>query len=55
MTTIQSVAICGAGTMGAGIAAVFAQAGFVTILFDINDEQLKKAEDTIYKNLTLLV
>lgn len=55
MTTIQSVAICGAGTMGAGIAAVFAQAGFVTILFDINDEQLKKAEDTIYKNLSLLV
>lgn len=55
MTTLQSVAICGAGTMGAGIAAVFAQAGFVTILFDINDEQLKKAEDTIYKNLSLLV
>jgi len=44
---IKTVAIAGAGTMGAGIAYLFAKAGFVTILFDISDEQLNKAEKII--------
>lgn len=55
MLAIQTVAVCGAGTMGAGIAAVFAQAGFVTILFDIDEEQLKKAEQSIFQNLSTQV
>jgi 3-hydroxybutyryl-CoA dehydrogenase len=44
---IKTVAVCGAGTMGAGIAYLFAKAGFVTILFDISDEQLNNAESHI--------
>jgi 3-hydroxybutyryl-CoA dehydrogenase len=44
---IKTVAIAGAGTMGAGIAYLFAKAGFITILFDIADEQLNKAENNI--------
>jgi len=44
---IKTVAICGAGTMGAGIAYLFAKKGFITILFDISDEQLNKAESHI--------
>lgn len=55
MSAIQTIAVCGAGTMGAGIAAVFAQAGFITILFDIDEEQLKKAEQVIFQNLSVQV
>jgi 3-hydroxybutyryl-CoA dehydrogenase len=44
---IKTVAVCGAGTMGAGIAYLFAKAGFITILFDISDEQLTNAENNI--------
>jgi 3-hydroxybutyryl-CoA dehydrogenase len=55
MSAIQTIAVCGAGTMGAGIAAVFAQAGFVTILFDIDEEQLKKAEQSIFQSLSTQV
>lgn len=47
---IKKVGICGAGTMGAGIAQVFAQHGFETLLFDINYEQLNKAKSTILKS-----
>lgn len=41
--------MCGAGTMGSGIAQVFAQAGFTTILFDVNADILKRAESKINK------
>ncbi len=44
---IKTVAVCGAGTMGAGIAYLFSKAGYVTILFDISDEQLSRAEKHI--------
>ncbi len=47
---IQSIAVCGAGTMGAGIAQVAAQSGFRTILFDINAEIIAKAQADIEKN-----
>lgn len=49
---IKTVAVAGAGTMGAGIAYLFAKAGFTTILFDISDEQLAKAEKNITAILT---
>lgn len=48
---IKKVAIIGAGTMGLGIAQMFASKGFETILFDIRKEALKKAENQIGKNL----
>lgn len=48
---IKSVAIIGAGTMGNGIAHVFAQYGFKVNLIDISRGQLDNALDTITKNL----
>ena len=46
----NKVAVIGAGTMGNGIAHVFAQNGFSVNLIDVSDMQLKKALDTIAKN-----
>jgi 3-hydroxybutyryl-CoA dehydrogenase len=45
------VSIIGAGTMGNGIAHVFAQAGFIVNLVDVNPSQLQRALATIEKNL----
>jgi len=51
---IQSVGICGAGTMGSGIAQVCATAGFHATLYDVNDDILEKAKSSIQKNLRTL-
>jgi 3-hydroxybutyryl-CoA dehydrogenase len=48
---IQNVSVIGAGTMGNGIAHVFAQNGFAVTLVDVNAAQLEKALATITKNL----
>jgi len=48
---INRIAVIGAGTMGLGIAQISALAGYDTILFDINAEQLEKAKSIIEKNL----
>lgn len=48
---IQSVAIIGAGTMGLGIANVFAMKGYKTVLYDIAEAQLEVAQKRIAKNL----
>ena len=45
------VSVIGAGTMGNGIAHVFAQAGFAVTLIDVSAAQLEKALATIGKNL----
>lgn len=47
----KNVSVIGAGTMGNGIAHVFAQHGFTVTLIDINQIQLNKAIATITKNL----
>lgn len=47
---LQQVAVIGAGTMGNGIAHVFAQSGFKVNLIDVNSTQLEKALQTISKN-----
>ncbi len=52
---IQTICICGAGTMGSGIAQVCATAGYKTILFDVNAEMLIKGRLSINKGLQLLV
>jgi len=52
---INNVCVCGAGTMGAGIAEVFASGGYQTILYDVNDEVLHSAENRIRENLKRLV
>lgn len=49
--TIKNVSVIGAGTMGNGIAHVFAQSGFSVTLIDLNADQLQKALATIGKNL----
>lgn len=48
---IKNVSVIGAGTMGNGIAHVFAQNGFGVNLIDRAPEQLEKALTTIQKNL----
>ena len=48
---MQHVSVVGSGTMGNGIAHVFAQHGYSVSLVDISAEALKKATDTIAKNL----
>jgi 3-hydroxybutyryl-CoA dehydrogenase len=51
LDSIKTVAVLGAGTMGNGIAHVFAKAGFAVILRDIDQRFLDRALDTISKNL----
>jgi 3-hydroxybutyryl-CoA dehydrogenase len=53
--SIFNVSVIGAGTMGNGIAHVFAQKGFKVILIDVQPEQLEKALATIGKNLDRMV
>jgi len=48
---IRKVAVLGAGTMGNGIAHVFARCGFPVILRDVEQRFLDRALDTIGKNL----
>jgi 3-hydroxybutyryl-CoA dehydrogenase len=48
---ICTVAVLGAGTMGNGIAHVFARCGYVVILRDVDETVLARARDTIVKNL----
>ena len=49
--TIRTVAVLGAGTMGNGIAHVFARAGYKVLLRDVEQKYLDRALDTISKNL----
>jgi 3-hydroxybutyryl-CoA dehydrogenase len=51
----QTICICGAGTMGSGIAQVAAQSGFETILFDVNGGIIQKAKLKIEQDLQTLV
>ncbi len=48
---METIAVIGAGTMGNGIAHVFAQSGFAVTLIDISTELLQKALATIGGNL----
>ncbi len=55
METIKKIAVIGAGTMGNGIAHVFAQNGFEVALVDINENALERALSTIKKNLDRMI
>jgi 3-hydroxybutyryl-CoA dehydrogenase len=48
---IQRVGVIGAGTMGNGIAHVFARSGFQVLMCDVEQRFLSRALDTIGKNL----
>lgn len=52
--TIDTICICGAGTMGSGIAQVAATAGFTTILYELNETVLGNASKNISKSLSSL-
>ncbi len=49
--SLTNITVIGAGTMGNGIAHVFAQNGYQVILVDVDATQLEKALQTIGKNL----
>ncbi|MBL0744206.1 3-hydroxybutyryl-CoA dehydrogenase [Chryseolinea lacunae] len=49
---MKNIAVIGSGTMGNGIAHVFAQHGYTVSLIDVSEDALKKALFTIDKNLT---
>lgn len=51
---IKTICVCGAGTMGSGIAQVAAQAGFSTIQFDVNEVMLEKSRGAIIASLQKL-
>ena len=52
---MNNIAVVGAGTMGNGIAHVFAQRDYKVSLVDISDDALAKALKTIEKNLHRMV
>ena len=51
---INSICVCGAGTMGSGIAQAAAQAGLATILYELNTTILEKARAGIENSLLTL-
>ena len=42
MSEIKTIGVCGAGVMGAQLAAFFGSAGFKVFLFDLNQELVEK-------------
>jgi len=48
---MKNITVIGSGTMGNGIAHVFAQFGYAVNLIDVNEQALQKALQTISKNL----
>ena len=52
---MKNISVIGAGTMGNGIAHVFAQNGYQVNLIDVSLEALEKAVKTISRNLDRMV
>jgi 3-hydroxybutyryl-CoA dehydrogenase len=52
---INTVGVIGAGTMGNGIAQVFAQSGFAVVLVDVAAPMLERARASIEKSLSKFV
>ena len=52
---IRKVAVAGAGTMGNGIAQVFAQGGYQVVMLDIEEEYVERGMKAIDKSLTRMV
>ena len=48
---IKAIGVVGAGTMGNGIAHVFAKSGYAVVLCDVEERFVQRALDTIGKNL----
>jgi 3-hydroxybutyryl-CoA dehydrogenase len=54
-TAINTICVCGAGTMGSGIAQVCATAGYYTLLYELNEQVLESAKEKLHKDLQGLV
>jgi len=52
---VKTVGVVGAGTMGSGIAQVFAQSGFAVRLVDVAQPMLMRARDSIARSLAKFV
>jgi 3-hydroxybutyryl-CoA dehydrogenase len=52
---MNTICICGAGTMGSGITQVAAISGYQAIQFDVNSDMLEKSKRSIEKNLQWLL
>ena len=52
---MKNISVIGAGTMGNGIAHVFAQNGYQVNLIDVSQEALEEAVETISRNLDRMV
>ena len=52
---IKNVSVIGAGTMGNGIAQVFAQKGFNVTMIDVNDDCIKRGIGAVSKSLDRLI
>src|SRR4249920_1472557 len=55
MMNIRTIGVVGAGTMGNGIAQVFAQAGYAVRLVAVAQPVLDRARSSIYKSLATFV
>lgn len=51
---VETATVIGTGTMGPGIAQVLAQHGVGVRVYDIDQEQLQKARETLNRNLNLM-
>ncbi|MFL5774030.1 MAG: 3-hydroxyacyl-CoA dehydrogenase NAD-binding domain-containing protein, partial [Flavisolibacter sp.] len=52
---METICVCGAGTMGSGIAQVSAASGYNTILYDVDPAMLEKASLKLEQDLNSLV
>jgi 3-hydroxybutyryl-CoA dehydrogenase len=52
---IKKVAVIGSGVMGHGIAQLYVLAGFSVSLYDLKDEYLQKAKQSVEQSMSLLV
>src|SRR6185503_20115495 len=52
---IKTIGVVGAGTMGSGIAQVFAQAGFTVRLVDVAEPMLDRARAAVERSLARFV
>ena len=52
---IKTICVCGAGTMGSGIAQVAAMSGYATLLFDVDENMVNKGRNAVEKGLRTLV
>jgi 3-hydroxybutyryl-CoA dehydrogenase len=51
---IKTICVCGAGTMGSGIAQIAAMSGYTTLLYDLDEQMVQKGRNAIEASLRML-